>query len=90
MVWLIAALSCMDSRVIAASRLPTQRAGSTNSGSRSRATSVICQDRMIIAPSTSTSDTTLDTTDDSVDVNACCAPTTSLLSRDTSEPVCVR
>ena len=37
---------------------------------------------------TSTSCSTLDTTDDSVDVSACCAPMTSLLSRLTREPVC--
>ena len=33
---------------------------------------------------------TLETTDDSVEVNACWAPTTSLLSRLTSAPVWVR
>ena len=38
----------------------------------------------------STRPITLETTPDSVEVNACCAPTTSLLSRLTSAPVCVR
>ena len=33
---------------------------------------------------------TLETTPDSVEVKACCAPMTSLLSRLTSAPVCVR
>ena len=33
---------------------------------------------------------TLDTTDDSVEVNACCAPITSVLRRLTSAPVWVR
>ena len=39
---------------------------------------------------TSTTDTMLLTTLDSTDVKACCAPMTSLLSRDTSEPVWAR
>ncbi len=30
----------------------------------------------------------LETTEDIVEVIACCAPITSLFSRDTSEPVC--
>ena len=38
--------------------------------------------------STRISCSTLDTTDDRVDVSACCAPMTSLFSRLTSEPVC--
>ncbi len=38
----------------------------------------------------SSSETALDTTLESVDVNARCAPSTSLLSRETSAPVCVR
>ncbi len=33
---------------------------------------------------------TFETMPDSVDVNACCAPITSLFSRLTSAPVCVR
>ena len=32
----------------------------------------------------------LDTVDTRVEVNACCAPITSLFSRLTSEPVCAR
>ena len=43
-----------------------------------------------MAASTRTSCSTLDTTDDSVDVSACWAPMTSLFSRLTSEPVCAR
>ncbi len=35
-------------------------------------------------------DRKFDTTDAIVDVMACCAPMTSLLSRLTSEPVCAR
>ncbi len=90
MVWLMAAFSCIDSRLISASRRPIQRAGSTNSGSSSSATTVICQDRKSMVASTRTSVITLDTTDDSVEVNACCAPMTSLFSRLTREPVWVR
>ena len=33
---------------------------------------------------------TLETTEDMVEVMACCAPITSLLSLDTSDPVCAR
>ena len=51
---------------------------------------MICQDRKNIAPATRASETTLDTRPDNVEVNACCAPMTSLLIRDTSEPVWVR
>ncbi len=61
-----------------------------NSGISTSATSVICQDSVIITISTSTSESTLATTDDSVQVRACCAPITSLFSRLTSEPVWVR
>ena len=43
-----------------------------------------------MATSTRTSCSTLDTTDDSVEVSACWAPITSLFSRLTSEPVCAR
>ncbi len=84
------ALSCMASRVMACSLRPTQRAGSRNSGVRISAPMVICQDRNSIVAMTRTSTMTLDTTDDSVEVNACWAPTTSVLSRLTSAPVWVR
>ena len=46
-----------------------------------------CHESVAIATTMSTSDTTLLTTEDSTDVNACCAPMTSELSRLTSEPV---
>ena len=45
---------------------------------------------MNITPAVSTSRMTLQTTPDSVEVNACWAPITSLLSRLTSAPVWVR
>ena len=51
---------------------------------------MICHDSTNIAVATRTRLTTLDTTPDSVDVNACCAPMTSLLSREISAPVWVR
>ena len=84
------ALSCMASRVMTCSRRPTQRAGSRNSGVSSSAQRVICQDRNSMVATTSTRPMTLETTEDSVEVNACWAPITSVLSRLTSAPVWVR
>ena len=75
---------------MSASRRPTRRAGSTNTGSMSSDSTVIGQDSVNMTAAVSTSWITLLTTPDSVDVNACCAPMTSLLSRLTSAPVCVR
>ena len=43
-----------------------------------------------MATTMSTSETALLTTDDSTVVKAACAPTTSVLSRLTREPVCAR
>ena len=51
---------------------------------------MICQDSVSITPAVSTRPMTLETTPDSVEVNACWAPMTSLFSRLTSAPVCVR
>ena len=51
---------------------------------------VICQDSAIITPAVSTRPITLDTTPESVEVNARWAPMTSLLSRLTRAPVWVR
>ena len=90
MVEPIAASSCIDSLVSRCSFRPTNLAGRMNSGISTSATSVTCQDSVIITISTSTSESTLATTDDSVLVRACCAPITSLFSRLTSEPVWVR
>ena len=67
-----------------------RRAGMTNTGSITSEIAVICQDSENITPAVSTRPTTLDTSPDSVEVNACCAPSTSLLSRLTSAPVWVR
>ena len=49
-----------------------------------------CHDSGAIAATISTSETTLLTTLDSTEVNACCAPMTSLLSRVTRAPVWAR
>ena len=51
---------------------------------------VMGHDRTSIVPATSTRDTRFETTPESVEVKACCAPITSLLSRDTSAPVWAR
>ena len=70
--------------------LPNQRAGKTNAGSRTRLSRVSCQDMLSIAASTNTMVSELLTTFCSVLVNACCAPSTSPLSRCTSAPVLAR
>ena len=84
------ALSCIDCRVMSAMRAPIRRAGIRKRGSSSKEMTVIGQDSTSMAPATRASDTTFDTTPDRVEVNACCAPITSLLSRDTSAPVWAR
>ncbi len=89
MVEPMAASSCIDSLVSRWSLRPTILAGRMNSGISTSATRVICQDSEIMTISTSARDSTLATTDDRVEVSACCAPITSLFSRLTSEPVCV-
>ena len=86
----IEALRLYDSRVMLCSRVPIRRAGSTNNGSSTSASPVICQDRENMTPAVSTRLTTLETTPDRVEVKACCAPLTSLFSRLTRAPVWVR
>jgi hypothetical protein len=76
--------------VIAASRRPTRRAGTMNTGSSTSDSAVICQESVNMTAAVSTSWITLLTTPDSVDVNARWAPITSLLRRLTSAPVWVR
>jgi hypothetical protein len=75
---------------MSASRRPTRRAGRMNTGRRTRDSAVISQDSVNITAAVSANWITLLTTPDSVDVNARCAPSTSLLSRLTSAPVWVR
>nr|BFE80218.1 hypothetical protein GCM10020093_028190 [Planobispora longispora] len=87
---LISASSSICSRVSPDIFRPTHLAGKMKIGSSTRATAVICQDSAIIAPSTSTSMTTLETTEDSVLVKARWAPITSVFSRETRAPVWVR
>ena len=76
--------------MISCSRAPIRRAGITNSGSMTIEIRVICQDSVNITAAVSARPTTLDTSPDSVDVNACWAPSTSLFSRLISAPVWVR
>src|SRR5438046_10221470 len=61
-----------------------------NTGSSTSDSTVTCQDSVNITAAVRTSWMTLLTTPDSVEVNACWAPSTSLLSRLTSAPVWVR
>ena len=75
---------------MACSWVPIRRAGSTNTGSRISASAVICQDSVNITVAVKTRLTTLLTSPDSVEVNACWAPSTSEFSRLTSAPVWVR
>jgi hypothetical protein len=90
-IWLpMAALWSAASRSSRASRRPIRRAGTTNTGSSTRASTVTCQDRVSMTPSASASVTTFPATPDSVSLNARCAPMTSLFSLLTSAPVRVR
>jgi hypothetical protein len=86
----IEALSEYDSRVIVWSRAPIRRAGMTKTGSITSDSVVICHDRLNITPAVTTRLTELETTPARVEVKACWAPSTSLLSRLTSAPVWVR
>jgi hypothetical protein len=89
-VLVIWALRAYDSRVSACSLVPMSLAGMTKTGSSTSDSRVICQDSTSIAMRVSTTPMTLLTTPDSVPVNACCAPSTSLFSRLISAPVWVR
>ena len=86
----ISALRFICSRVIVASRRPRTRAGIRKIGSIRIATTVNCQLSTSIAPTTRIRLMMFETTPDSVEVKACWAPITSLFSRETSAPVCVR
>ena len=86
----IAALCCICSREMSCSRRPTRRAGMTNIGSTTSASSVSRHSSASIAASVVTSTTTLLTTLPSVLVTAVWAPITSLLRRHVIEPVGVR
>ncbi len=70
--------------------MPTRRAGTMNSGSTTRVSSVRRHSSAIMAASVVTSTITLLTTLPSVEVTAVWAPMTSLLSLDVIEPVGVR
>ena len=83
-------LSCICSRVSPASLAPTIRAGIKKTGSMTSAARVSCQLSTDMATRTTTRLITFDNTVERVEVNACWAPMTSELSRDTSLPVWVR
>ena len=87
---LIAALWSAASRSSRASRAPTRRAGSTNTGSSTSASAVSRQEMPIITARVRVRVTRLPTTPDRVSLKARWAPMTSLFSRLTSAPVRVR
>ena len=86
----IVALWLAASRSSRARRVPMRRAGTTNTGSSTSASRVICQEMLSITARVSASVTRLPRTPDSVSLNARCAPMTSLFRRLTSAPVRVR
>ncbi|GAA1009038.1 hypothetical protein GCM10009551_091230 [Nocardiopsis tropica] len=90
-IWsLMLALCRAARRDIPAIFRPIGREGRMKTGSRTRASRVICQEMLSMTPRVSSSVTTLVTTPARVSEKARCAPSTSLLSRDTSAPVRVR
>ena len=84
------ALPSIWSRVRPASRLLTQRDVTTRIGGSSRHSSVTCQLSASMVTPTTTTEMTLATVPDRVEVKARWAPMTSLLSRETRAPVWVR
>ena len=60
------------------------------SGRTTSEASVIFHERANIAPRTRVTLTMFPITFEKTSVKACCAPSTSLLSRETSAPVCAR
>ena len=86
----ISAFKLYDSRVIRCRRRDIRRAGMMKSGRTTSEASVIFHERANIAPRTSVTLTMLPMTFEKTSVNACCAPRTSLLSRETRAPVWVR
>ena len=90
-IWVpIVALWSAASRWRPAIREPIRRAGTTNTGSSTSASSVICQEIVSITARVSSRVTRLQTTPERVLLKARWAPITSLLSRLTSAPVRVR
>ncbi len=87
MVAFIEAFRLYDSRVMLCSRAPMRRAGITKTGSMTSEIEVICQDSENMTPAVRTRLTTFDTRPESVEVNACWAPRTSLFRRLTRAPV---
>ncbi len=86
----MSAFRFIDSLVSADSRMPIPRAGRRKSGKSMSAARVNGQESTVIVPTIATRVTVLLTTADKVDVKACCAPITSVLSLEASAPVRVR
>ncbi len=86
----MSALSPIWACVRPASRWPITRAGMMKNGTSASAARVSCQDSVAMVPTMRASETTLLTTLDRTEVKACCAPSTSLLSRLTRAPVWAR
>ena len=87
---LMSAFSPIASRVIVCSRRPIHRAGRRNRGTSTSDRTVTCHESTNIAVSTMTTEMRLPSTPPRVDVKACWAPMTSLLSREMSAPVWAR
>ncbi len=77
-------------RAIACTTRPTRRDTSRYTGTSASANNVMRQSRYSIVTSVKATPMVLDTVVLSVDVTACCAPTTSLFMRLIKAPVCVR
>ena len=86
----ICALSSICSRAMPPNFRPIRFAGAMNNGRTTKESNVNRHSRTNIAAKVVMSTTTLETTLPKVDVTAVCAPTTSLLRRLISAPVCVR
>ncbi len=86
----MSALPSICWRVRPARRLLTNRDVTSRMGKSPRQSTVTCQLSANIVMPTTTTAIALDTVLDSAEVNARCAPITSLLSRETRAPVCVR
>ena len=80
----------MRSRASRPMRWATSFAGSMNTGSRTRAARVSCQDSSSIEATTRTRVAALLSAWENVEVKACCAPATSATTRETSRPVLER
>ena len=83
----ISAFNSNERLVYPANLLPIHFVGMMKMGSRTSETRVICQESVSIAAATRIRVSTLLITPERVEVKACCAPMTSELIREISEPV---